>query len=431
MSRILPSLPWLLAVLAALTGCGSLGSAYDDVTGTHRFEPVSEQELFAEITGFLSNFTNVVQQVAKEADRMHGDVETRRKTLAWRIQTVQNMMTILSETDAKRALTDLWVYMLQVQAYQATPDGKKLFGESLPLLEKSTADLIADVEKIAATVIPPDKMAETKQQLVDYVKQNPVEGGVIGASPVGEAARASSGKSTLGTIVSAPLAPFRAFDGVSEGAAAMNQFAIIGNRFATIFQAMPQQLMWQAQLALLDLDQSPAIDSLTKSVAEASAASASIAETARTLPGEVGKQLRTTLDDVATQQAELRQTIAEADKTAESLTATANAVRAAVEAINTVFLQPDPNAPPPKPTDQPARPFDITEYTAAADSVAKAADELRLAIAEADKSSSDMEQVAGRIVDRMFWAGVILIAVALVAMVVHRLVVRRLPVPRA
>jgi hypothetical protein len=439
MSRLMLGLTGLLLVFAHVS-CQTASDAYDSVTGHKTFKPVSAEELSTQITAFVNTFTQVVERTALEIEQQHpGDVDLRRQSLRWRIRGTQEMQTLLGEPDARRALADLWVWLIQAHNYQQTDPGKKVYGESLEQIEQATGELIKGVEKIAATVIAPEEMDATRKALKAYAAQNPMTNLTL-TSPVGALGKRRASGSALGSIVDIPLAPFHAFEGVSEGAASIREFAIIANRFAAIVQGMPQQVAWQTEFILLELNQAPAFASALESMDRASKAAAELTKTAAALPTELGKETRATIDELADRQGDLVAMLESAKTVATQMQATATSLTEALHAvdktsnvINRVFIEGDPNAPPPSPDDPPTRPFNITEYTATADAVTRMAAELQKTVNSVDallkdagKQGSGLEQLTAATVSQLKWSLIQVVGVAFVAALIYRLLTRKI-----
>ena len=150
------------------------------------------------------------------------------------------------------------------------------------------------------------------------------------------------------------------------------------------------------------------------------------------------------MEAIDTESAHTRSLITELRGTLEAGTATSNSLTTAIRAFDQLMAGFRKSAPAGAPPTAPGRPFDITEYTAAAAEITRAADELKQLIAGIEQGGPGVMQSADHaaaslqgVVDHAYWRiaqliGLLLLGGLLAALVYRgiapRLAGRRAPV---
>jgi hypothetical protein len=143
------------------------------------------------------------------------------------------------------------------------------------------------------------------------------------------------------------------------------------------------------------------------------------------------------MEGIAKDTMQTRALITDLRGTLEAGTATSDSLNATIRSLDQIigrFDKPKPAAG--APTEPPSRPFDITEYTAAAAEFARTANELQKLLAgiehgtpvlmqSADHAASNLQAVADHILWRTLLIGVLLIAGGFVSALAYRFIARR------
>jgi hypothetical protein len=260
--------------------------------------------------------------------------------------------------------------------------------------------------------------------------------------------RTSDGKgmgTALGDLLSVdPLS------GLEPAVAEIEQTRLFGERTMFYLQRAPIVLSTQIELLGLKLMKMPEVHSALEDSERISKAALSLAETAASLPesvraereaavrqisDELARQRQGFLTDLEKAQEPTREILTDARETLEAGTQMSTALKGAIGALDGFIAgvreaRPAPGAPP-RPEEPPGKPFDVTEYGAAASRVEAAARELHGLVATLDRSLPEvrtmMDEAAARsetVVDhaygRALRLGGFLIGAAAIAMLAVR-----------
>ena len=161
------------------------------------------------------------------------------------------------------------------------------------------------------------------------------------------------------------LSPFRALQGIDEGAQAAHELAEVGQRVAAIAEQYPQQLRWQMELLLYETEDRETVEVLRTTASSLGESAERLAAVAETLPEDLDRVLAGGLEALSASGDNLRPTLAETRALTEALAQALGAVQGATAAVDeTLILVRDW---PREPEDPDAPPFDITQYTEAID----------------------------------------------------------------
>ena len=177
-------------------------------------------------------------------------------------------------------------------------------------------------------------------------------------------------------MISLPLAPFHALQGVDTGAAAVRDFNQTARRFSTIVGALPAELRGEMQLLLLDADD---LRTVRQGVAAFELAAAS-AERVSLAVDRLPEELRATLDQevralLEASEGPVREAshaMAQANELAGPLQETATQLREASAVWRDIL---GPSDPTPRAPDD--RPFDVREWEGTVRTIGASAVELR------------------------------------------------------
>jgi hypothetical protein len=233
--------------------------------------------------------------------------------------------------------------------------------------------------------------------------------------------------------------PLAGLEPVAREVALTRQFT---ERMLYWAERMPALIDMQVELGTLEAQKLPEVVAAVGSLERATKAAETIADTAKSLPAQIGpereaairqigeeldaqrKALVTDLEQASAPVQKLlvesRETIAAGQALSQELTKTVQAVDAMLKRFDK-----DPNAPKEPEPAQPGKPFDIVEYGEAATRVGAAAAELRGAVTAVDQAMPRMIDAVDRAVDGAFWMGIIAGLVLIAALAAALAFVRR------
>ena len=351
---------WLaiaLGLLPIVSACASIpggryvaGVVTGEGLGSGR---ITQQELREALVQYASRFEATVIATADTISAGTRDPLVQRRALRWKlgVTPVVNEAAFLSEPEA--ACVAMLTVATSMHEFLTVGGGVEAFGEQQKLAvaievgdrfldEKELARVTREVETLVrAQPIRGEFVAETVQSLVTATEANPI----------------------FDWVTAIPMSPFRALQGVDQGAQAIREFNDTAMEMSRIVASMPRLVRWNLELLALDLGQQRNIASGLEDFDSLARSAESLSQTAQVLPER------------------LRELLAEAERTGQSLgpltqslERTATAVAAAGTAWGGLVEQLDK---PPADPSQPSRPFDIREWEQTAAQVTAAASELR------------------------------------------------------
>ena len=356
---------------------------------------MSKEELQDALADFDDLFTATVKQAAIDIDDRAQTAAVRKNTLLWQVRMIPACHTALEEVDPLKSYADMWTLCVRMNRFLQEGEGKQLFAEQQDVAGRAAAQLEAEIEGIGRKFIPAETFARTHDSVQTFAKSHPIRTGFANAVVRAETAR-EGGQDPLAGLLSIPLAPFRAMEGVDRGAQAIRGFTVVADRFTDIVDQMPEAARWQAELLLYDLEDNAVVKRFLASFEQFSASARSFATTADRLPERLRQEGAELVKEIDARQANLQETLnraekvaatvekalervdvvaASIDRTAQSVTETGNAWQAAARTIGETVKDISGDE---RSGSRPAstQPFDINDYRKTADAMTETAVEL-------------------------------------------------------
>jgi hypothetical protein len=364
----------LLLVLASVLGCASAEEQPAARAAERRASPLRAQlDFFVE--GEATRIEDFSADVIARAD----DARVRRSAQLWKMVVIPELRSSLLRADDQAALLHLWARNVQLQRYFAEGRGPQVFGAHAADGKALFEELTARAAELARVELGDARYASAAELVERYTQGHPLE-----ADPLQAATRDSQFDQLLRDSLNKPLEvvmqPLRAINpgtGLSDTARAVHEFGATVEDVRRDLARLPEQIRWQTELLLLDLDQNRSRASAQESLTALAESAERLSHSAEALPADLESRATRLLTELETQQSELRTTLdsmrgtlEEGSATAHALTEAAQAIDAALSTFAALALQlaGSPRAPdaPPAP---PGRPFDITEYTRTAEAM--------------------------------------------------------------
>jgi len=373
----------LLAGLCLLLGaCRSLpGGRYVAGLATGDFSSgrITQQELREALLQYASRFEATVVATADTISAGTKDPVIQRRALRWKL----GMTPAVNQAAFLREPESSYVAMLTVATsmheFLTTGGGVDAFGEQHKLAADASAELLAAAVELGDRFLDEKELAHVTTDVETLVRTQPIRGEFVPEQVQG-LVTASESSPIFDWVTAIPLSPFRALQGVDQGAQAIREFNDTAMEMTRIVDAMPRLIRWNLELLALDVTQQGNIESTLESFDALARSAASLSQTAESLPES------------------LRALLAEAERTgqslgplSQSLERSATAVAAAGTAWGGLVAQ--LSKPPADPT-KPSRPFDIREWEQTAAQISSAAAEMR-ALLESVGTLAGSETLAG------------------------------------
>jgi hypothetical protein len=390
MRAIRPAIVPLLLLLAS--GCASLpggryvsGLVTGERTGSGR---ITQQELREALLQYASRFEATIIATADTISAGTKDPVIQRRTLRWKlgVTPVVNQAAFMSEPES--AYVAMLTVATSMHEFLTAGTGADAFGDQQKLAVDASAELLAAAVELGDRFLTKKELARVTQEVEALVRAQPMRGEFV-AEKVQSLVTASESSPIFDWVTAIPLSPFRALQGVDQGAQAIREFNDTAMEMTRIVAAMPRLIRWNLELLTLDISQQGDIEASLESFRSLASSAELLSQTAQSLP----ESLRELLD-------EAERTGQSLGPLSQSLERTATAVAAAGTAWAGLVQQLDK---PPADPSVPSRPFDIREWQQTAAQVTSAATELRAMLeslqtfAESDSASAPFAQVSARI----------------------------------
>ncbi len=411
----------IIISLSAIVGCAPRQSLAT--------KQISKQDLRDQLDSFTDYAKTTLGSAINQVDQMAATKHASMISLQFRIKALQGLNAMLEHDDAVVAFINTWAYCVRMRMFIQEGHGANLYKENQGIMVDAITKIESKIAETGKLFLTDEQYRTTEQKIREFAAQNPIQSNysniiVFPTEQKGESFQA------LNAIISIPMAPFTAIQGVDRTATAVNRFTDTAGRFSDVVADMPELTRWQLLLLYYELEESDTISSLVTSTQKISESSARLAEAADTLPGE----LKTLVEDIDSKQANLRTTLdkiedvsVSLDTAAKSIVGTAQAWEKAADATAGVFKEYGQLKSEPK--DPSAKPTSIQDIQVTIDKAAAAAAELRVAAAELNQlAKSDMVSKTTWII---VWRIVQLVALIMAIRLIYKIALRKFAPPKS
>jgi len=355
----------------------------------------TEEDLRNDLASYAARFKATVTASADQISTATADPEMRRSALLWKIRIVPIVDQTAFIPDPELSYVAIFALAISQHEYLATGAGADLFGDAQPLAVAASEELVEAARDIGRRFLSPMQQAKLEEQVAELARKHPIRG-VFVPETVQAVVSATAPGGSFDWVIALPLAPFRALEGVDAGAQAIRDFNATAQRFNQVVADLPQILRWNVELFSYDLEQRPAIESARDSLEKLGRSSETFSQAVASLPRELREQASLLLQQLEAGEGDLQRTLSEArslvgdvsgagdrlQPLAAALERTAAQVQQAGSAWAALIQEARRPGPPPAPGEEPARPFDVTEYERTAAQITSASVEIRGLLAE-------------------------------------------------
>jgi hypothetical protein len=399
--------------------------------------PVTFIVLQQQIMRFADTYAVTVAQACDEISATATNADIRLTALRWKLGQATSAYTDATGQNPAINALDMLVLVsmarIVVEGY-----GVETYGDTIQPLLDVQRSLETNAWTLAGGVLKPSQQQELRDLIQEWRVKNPHQHYVgqirfrefvtaMGKMPSQAAAAPTS---IFSLLYLDPLA------GLDPTAAAIEETRELGERAMYYTQRMPSLLSWQIEVLAYQLAGQPESKQILNDAERLGTSADIFAKTAQQLPQLINDQRQAAIQQV------LDGLTAGGDKSRELLTGTRSAFDSAGDAaksINTAiksltefvqYVSPT-NASPASATN--SHPFNVLDYGTAASQIGAAANNLNALLASMNQSAPQLEKLsqqtkadADRVVQRVFWLGVVLILILLVGLVVAGLAYRSL-----
>ena len=372
----------LLCSLLALGACNTIpGGRYVRSISRGEFgsNRISQQELRASLVQYASRFEATIVANADTISANTRNPVIQRRALRWKlgVTPVVNQAAFLREPEA--AYVAMLTVATAMHDFLTAGSGGDAFESQQQLAIDASADLLQAAIALGQTFLSERELARVTADVAKLVRTQPIRGEFV-AEQVQTLITTTEASPMFDWVTAIPLSPFRALQGVDEGAQSIREFNDTAMEMTRIIASMPQLMRWNIELLALDITQQANIESTLQGFEEIARSAQTLSETAAELP-ETLRELLEETNRAGNSLVPLSQ----------SLERSATAVAQAGTAWSQLVAQ--MNQPPADPS-RPSRPFDIREWQQTAAQITSAATELR-ALLESAGTLAGSDQLAG------------------------------------
>lgn len=321
---------WAVVLLFAVGGLAFGGGCALQTKSSRRTgwkEPatnLSKEELGELLQQFEDTYEATIREAAQQIVALQPDRRTRRLVLLWQMRLIPMARDVLNQDDAIHSLLDSWAMCVRVLNFFEKGDGRSLFGENQPIAEAAARRSLDDIERIAARILPPELLSRARPVIEDLARQFPLRGEFSGSTVRTAVQRPERNADVVTTILAVPMAPFRAFEGIDRGAAAIQGFTAVAARMTDTVNDLPETVRIQTELLLMEIEDLESVQATLASLTELAHSSARISAVAERLPEDLRREFSLAAEDLEQHQASFQHTLQEArivaDRTKETLT---------------------------------------------------------------------------------------------------------------
>ena len=381
-----------------LEGCGSknlrtIGSGVTPTTGQ-----ISKQELREQLDKFREFYKATLRQVSNELNERISSTRTEKTTLQMRARMVQGVNAMLDNDDSIVAFIETWALCTRFKMYLEEGEGSALFGEAHEIARNGSKRLEAEIERIGFIFLKNEVFEAARKNVTEFAHNNPIKGTFSNVIVYATEVQKNQPNPFL-SVLKIPMTPFRAIEGVDRTASAIHQFSNTAERFSDIVAELPESSRWQLQLLLFDLEETNMTKSFLNSLTQLSESSSGLEKSVEKLPEQLHKQLTQFVEDIDSKQANLQQTLQQAEKTSlavndtleklnqatisfgavvKDVSETAQAWETAAKATGEVVQEFNKN----RPSQKEASSFNIRDYHDTAEQTSQAANDVKALLAE-------------------------------------------------
>lgn len=377
MSRTLRA---VLALLPLLVACASSPLRWPGFMGGGGAR-ITQEELRGEIDLLGTRFFTAVDATGDRIAAATAERDVRRRTLLWKLRMLPLVETALAVEEPRQSYLGLLTLAVTQHAYLSEGEGKALFGAEQPLAVAEAERLEADARSVGTRFLTTRELARVLAEVEALAARHPIRG-VFQAEGVVAGFEAAGSRGTFGWVLDIPMAPFRALEGVDEGARAIHAFNQTARRFSDVVARLPEVMRWHVELLLYDVEERETLVSGRESFALLAESAERLSRSAESLPADLRGESEALLAEARASMAEISGTLERTSAVSKDLVVLAERAESAADAWRAVVSEvrgPEPGAAAPE---SERRPFDVLDYERTAARIETAAGELRGLVAE-------------------------------------------------
>jgi len=279
------------------------------------YSQISKEDIQDKLSNFEEYFTSSIKQSASELDKLSTETRLHKLTLLWRVRSVAALHNMFQRDDPLIAFIDTWTLCVRMTEYFETGQGYELFAPHQDIAINVSKQIEGEIEAIAKTFLSEKIFSETRTNVHNFAQANPIQGTFLKTTIYATETRKDP-SNPFYNVITLPLAPFRAMEGVGRGSTAIYKFSNTAERFAEIVKELPDSTRWQLMLLLYEIEEANMTKSFLTNMEGISKSGTRLADTAEKLPQQIREELSIAIEEIDNKQANIQKTLDKAESTA-------------------------------------------------------------------------------------------------------------------
>lgn len=225
-------LPLASIAFTWLVGCGGAPSR-PPLMAQMTQRDVTVSRLRAMDYEYAARFGQMVAAAALDIIERAEDAEVRDRAYQWRMWAMPQARAAAFDQDPFAGLLELWVLARQQHEYLTEGRGSQAFADQQELAVATSAELLGNVRKIAASTMEADRFERLSQKIDAWITNHPMEGRFF----VRPTARAD-----LAALVSE-----QSRGGLKAVGSIEETFRDLNDRLTILTSQLPEEARWQAE----------------------------------------------------------------------------------------------------------------------------------------------------------------------------------------
>ncbi|MGF1573466.1 MAG: hypothetical protein ACFCU1_10395 [Sumerlaeia bacterium] len=368
---------------------------------------VDVEELENDLGAFEDYFELLITDAASRYRQNTENAASRKQITILKNQSVKRVRDFIFQENPLDALLDTWIYCERLNLYVNSQEANQYFGRD-PVNAKSAFNLaLQRIRNIAAKHLVEEDFKRIESYILQEAEANPIllagdTGNIASQTP----SAASQNLKAVRDLVTLPFAPLFTFQKVNETSNSFQEFNQIAERFTDVVESLPREIQFEGEGLILTVLEHPNTVNIMKSLEQTSSAAEELTKAADQItlvaqnwPNDVGEATRLALSEMNNAQPEIKNLLAEVQKTTDGfrgtlaeaqttsqdisslitgIDAAALSLKSTAVELQTVLTSVERiTAPKVKDDSTPSKPFDPADYENASDSLRKTVLELQ------------------------------------------------------
>jgi len=323
----------------AISGCTLPTKATSRVPFADVRPRLSKEELAGLLQQFEDTFEATIREAAERIVALQPDRRTRRLAALWQMRLIPMARDILNQDDAVHSLLDSWALCVRLRDFFEEGDGREMFGENQAIAQAAARRALDDIEQIATLILPPENLDLARSAIEDLARQFPLRGEFSGSVVRTAVQQPEKNADVIASVLAAPMAPFRAFEGIDRGAAAIQGFTAVAARMTDTVNDLPETIRLQSQLLLMEIEELESVQATVASLGEFARNSSRFTTAFEQLPQNLRREITLAAEDLERGQEGVRETLREAREVAARINEALGRVESAAACVEQTATQ--------------------------------------------------------------------------------------------